>query len=268
MIEAFPKHGSAGPDPPAADVAAGEGGTAAPQLPPPAGRRAPKKPSDQSAPTSASEHSAAATLWYHTVHYVLAILALVVLRSHERSGQCPFLGGGASGLQPCEFLRRRFSGSAAKAATQLHGAIDALRIGTGLVHPVGGGLSDTARGNGGVGRERDAPSAARRRNRDPFSRGHPQPRRQAAIAQTGHRRTCRRTGVPVVPAAVAGMFEVWPRSWLVPVPNPIRVHYGRPILPADLAGLDTEAITALIRDRMEESYREAHGGLQNDMTYS
>ena len=64
------------------------------------------------------------------------------------------------------------------------------------------------------------------------------------------------------------MFEVWPRSWLVPVPNPIRVHYGRPIFPAELTGLDTEAITALIRDRMEESYREAHGGLQNDMTDS
>jgi 1-acyl-sn-glycerol-3-phosphate acyltransferase len=63
------------------------------------------------------------------------------------------------------------------------------------------------------------------------------------------------------------MIEIWPRSRLLPVPNPIRVHYGRPIYPDELAGLNTEAITALIRDRMEESYREAHRALQSDMNY-
>ena len=76
-----------------------------------------------------------------------------------------------------------------------------------------------------------------------------------------------RVGVPVVPAGVAGMFEVWPRSRLFPVPHPIRIHYGRPIYPDELAGLDTEAITALIRDRMEESFLEASRALQSDMTY-
>jgi 1-acyl-sn-glycerol-3-phosphate acyltransferase len=76
-----------------------------------------------------------------------------------------------------------------------------------------------------------------------------------------------RVGVPVVPAAVAGMFEIWPRSRMLPVPNPIRIHYGRPIYPEELAGLDTEAITALIRDRMEESFLEASRALKCDMTY-
>ena len=76
-----------------------------------------------------------------------------------------------------------------------------------------------------------------------------------------------RVGVPVVPAAVAGMFEIWPRSRMLPVPHPIRIHYGRPIYPDELAGLDTEAITALIRARMEESFQEARRALQSDMTY-
>jgi 1-acyl-sn-glycerol-3-phosphate acyltransferase len=76
-----------------------------------------------------------------------------------------------------------------------------------------------------------------------------------------------RVGVPVVPAGLAGTFEIWPRSRLIPVPHPVRVHYGRPILPGELAGLDTEAITALIRDRMQESHREACRALRSDMTY-
>jgi 1-acyl-sn-glycerol-3-phosphate acyltransferase len=76
-----------------------------------------------------------------------------------------------------------------------------------------------------------------------------------------------RVGVPVVPAALAGMFEVWPRSRLLPVPNPIRIHYGPPILPHELAGLDQEAIIALIVTRMRECHAEAARALQSDLTY-
>ena len=74
-----------------------------------------------------------------------------------------------------------------------------------------------------------------------------------------------RTGVPVVPAGLAGAFEIWPRSRRIPVPHPIRIHYGPPIYPADLAGLDAQAITALIRDRMEQSHLEASRALLCDM---
>jgi 1-acyl-sn-glycerol-3-phosphate acyltransferase len=76
-----------------------------------------------------------------------------------------------------------------------------------------------------------------------------------------------RLGAPVVPAGVAGLYESWPRSHLVPVPHPVRIHYGQPILPDELAGLDTEAITALIRDRMYLIHEEARRALRDDMTY-
>jgi 1-acyl-sn-glycerol-3-phosphate acyltransferase len=76
-----------------------------------------------------------------------------------------------------------------------------------------------------------------------------------------------RVGVPVVPAGLAGTFEVWPRSRLIPVPHPIRIHYGQPILPAELAGLDTEAVTGLIQERMEQIHAEARRALASDMTY-
>ena len=46
-----------------------------------------------------------------------------------------------------------------------------------------------------------------------------------------------RAGVPVVPAGIAGTFESWPRSRLIPIPCPVRIHYGRPITPEEIAGM-------------------------------
>jgi 1-acyl-sn-glycerol-3-phosphate acyltransferase len=76
-----------------------------------------------------------------------------------------------------------------------------------------------------------------------------------------------RVGVPVVPAALAGMFEIWPRSRLFPVLHPLRVHYGVPILPDEFAGLDTASVTALIRARMRESHSEACRALRADLAF-
>lgn len=76
-----------------------------------------------------------------------------------------------------------------------------------------------------------------------------------------------RVGVPVVPAAVAGLHESWPRSRLVPMPHPVRIHYGPPIMPDEMAGLDAAAVTALIRYRMLMVHEEARQSLRNDMEY-
>ncbi len=74
-----------------------------------------------------------------------------------------------------------------------------------------------------------------------------------------------RAGVPVVPAGIAGTFEAWPRSRLFPRPHPIRVHYGPPIFPEEIAGMDPQAVTALIRDRIGQSIARAREGLARDM---
>lgn len=73
-----------------------------------------------------------------------------------------------------------------------------------------------------------------------------------------------RAGVPVVPVGIAGTFEIWPRSRIVPIPHAIRVHYGPPIWPEDMAGLENEAITLLIRERLERCREEAWRGLHRD----
>jgi 1-acyl-sn-glycerol-3-phosphate acyltransferase len=76
-----------------------------------------------------------------------------------------------------------------------------------------------------------------------------------------------RAGVPVVPVGLAGTFEVWPRSRLLPAPHPIRIHYGPAIFPEELEGMETEVITSLIRDRLLECRREACCGLRRDLTF-
>lgn len=74
-----------------------------------------------------------------------------------------------------------------------------------------------------------------------------------------------RAGVPVVPAGVAGTFRAWPRGRRLPIPRPLRVHYGPPIMPCDLEGLDSQAVTALIEERIRECVETARLGLAGDL---
>ena len=58
--------------------------------------------------------------------------------------------------------------------------------------------------------------------------------------------------VPILPAAIAGSFEAWPKSRSFPVPHPLHVHFGRPIPADQIKSLTPEALTALIRERILE----------------
>jgi 1-acyl-sn-glycerol-3-phosphate acyltransferase len=70
---------------------------------------------------------------------------------------------------------------------------------------------------------------------------------------------------PVVPSAVAGTFEAWPRRRPFPWPYPIRVHYGPALLPEEIAGLAPEAVVDLIRVRILACQQVAREGLQHDL---
>jgi 1-acyl-sn-glycerol-3-phosphate acyltransferase len=74
-----------------------------------------------------------------------------------------------------------------------------------------------------------------------------------------------RARVPIVPAAVAGTFEAWPRSRPFPWPYPIRVHYGPPIRLEEIAGLSPDALVELIRARMVACQGIARSGLSRDL---
>jgi 1-acyl-sn-glycerol-3-phosphate acyltransferase len=66
-----------------------------------------------------------------------------------------------------------------------------------------------------------------------------------------------RAGVPVIPAGIAGAFESWPRSKPLPRPHFIHVHYGPPITPAHIQGMDQNDILFIVRDRMIQAHQIA-----------
>jgi 1-acyl-sn-glycerol-3-phosphate acyltransferase len=74
-----------------------------------------------------------------------------------------------------------------------------------------------------------------------------------------------RAKTPLIPAGLAGTYEGWSRHRLFPLPHPIRVEYGRPILPEELAGLSPEQITSLIREQIDACQRHALRDLARDM---
>jgi 1-acyl-sn-glycerol-3-phosphate acyltransferase len=77
-----------------------------------------------------------------------------------------------------------------------------------------------------------------------------------------------RAKVTVMPAAIAGTFESWPRHRAFPRPHPLRIHFGPPIAAEEIAALDGDAVVALIRDRLLACQRVARCGLARDMECS
>jgi len=54
----------------------------------------------------------------------------------------------------------------------------------------------------------------------------------------------KRAGVPIVPVAIVGAFECWPRTRRFPRPGRIRVEFGPLITAAEVAALDEQALFA------------------------
>lgn len=60
----------------------------------------------------------------------------------------------------------------------------------------------------------------------------------------------RRANVPIVPVALAGSYEAWPRQRRVFRMTPIHVHYGAPLWPAEFSRLNDEELVAEVERRM------------------
>ncbi len=73
----------------------------------------------------------------------------------------------------------------------------------------------------------------------------------------------RRAGVPIVPAAIVGAWECWPRTRPFPLPGRIRVEFGAVITPEEIAILDDAALVALVAGRiaaLDAEARRVRGG--------
>ena len=74
----------------------------------------------------------------------------------------------------------------------------------------------------------------------------------------------RRAGVPIVPVAIVGAYECWPRTRRFPRPGRIRLEFGRVMPPAEIARFDDAALTAEIAVRLRDldaAARAARAGL-------
>ncbi len=207
--------------------------------------------------------------WYHSVRYLCAIFALVLLR-FRASGQrnVPLTGGALLVSNHVSYFDVFFLGiPLGRTLNYVARSTLFVPLVGAFIRSVGGfpiqregigasGMKETLRRLRGGGIVTLFPEGTRSRDGN------------LSALKPGIAVLVQRVGVPVIPTGLAGMFEVWPRWRLLPRLHPVRIHYGRPIYPAELAGLDTQAITDLIRDRMEESYNEADRALQNDLRYS
>lgn len=63
-----------------------------------------------------------------------------------------------------------------------------------------------------------------------------------------------RSGAAILPVAIEGAFGVWPRWRKFPGRGRIRVRYGEPILPAELAACDERELLAKVERRVRECH--------------
>ncbi|HTU25236.1 MAG TPA: lysophospholipid acyltransferase family protein [Pirellulales bacterium] len=80
---------------------------------------------------------------------------------------------------------------------------------------------------------------------------------QVAPLKPGFCALARRTRVPVMPVAVAGAFDAWPRWRPWPCPATIHIQYGRPISPAEIAAMDDAALVVEVEARLAACQHEA-----------
>jgi 1-acyl-sn-glycerol-3-phosphate acyltransferase len=70
----------------------------------------------------------------------------------------------------------------------------------------------------------------------------------------------RRAGVPLVPVALDGAFDAWPRQRTWPRPAVVHVVWGPPILPHVVEHLSDDQLVAEVSKRVRECHRTARAG--------
>ena len=75
---------------------------------------------------------------------------------------------------------------------------------------------------------------------------------QLGEIKSGFALLAKKAGVPIVPVAIVGAYECWPRSRLLPRPGRIRLEFGRLIPAAEVARLDEREILERCASRLRE----------------
>lgn len=87
------------------------------------------------------------------------------------------------------------------------------------------------------------------------------PSGQIAAFRPGFTALAVRSGAAILPVAIDGAFQAWPRGRKFPGPGRIRVHYGQPMLPAEIAGRDERELLAEVEHRVRACHARLQGYL-------
>lgn len=77
-----------------------------------------------------------------------------------------------------------------------------------------------------------------------FPEGTRTPDGRLGEIKSGFALIAKRAKVPIVPVAIVGAWECWPKTRLLPRPGRIRLEFGRVLQPDEIAALDEGALVA------------------------
>jgi 1-acyl-sn-glycerol-3-phosphate acyltransferase len=101
-----------------------------------------------------------------------------------------------------------------------------------------------------------------------FPEGTRTPDGEVHAMKPGFCAIARRAGVPLVPVALDGAFDAWPRQRTLPRPEVVHVRWGQPIWPAEIEALDDEALVAEVERRIRECHALARQSRHRARAYS
>ncbi|MFM8435321.1 MAG: lysophospholipid acyltransferase family protein [Planctomycetia bacterium] len=70
--------------------------------------------------------------------------------------------------------------------------------------------------------------------------------------KSGFALIAKRAGVPIVPVAIVGAWECWPKTRLLPRPGRIRLEFGKLVWPEEIAALNDRALVAECTARLQQ----------------
>ena len=79
--------------------------------------------------------------------------------------------------------------------------------------------------------------------------------------KSGFALIAKKAKVPIVPVAIVGAWECWPKTRLLPRPGRIRLEFGRVIRPEEIATLDDRTLVAECTARLTELDAQARSVL-------
>jgi 1-acyl-sn-glycerol-3-phosphate acyltransferase len=210
-----------------------------------------------------SQRSIAKQVWYEFLHVVCRLAAVVVFRTRVSGRQFVPKTGGAlvlsnhqSHFDPvlvglaCDrrlnYLARETLFGFAPFRWLIH-SLDAIPIdreGLGL-----GGLKETLRRLKCGELVLIFPEGTRTRDG------------QISALKPGFVALARMGKVPLLPVAIDGAFDAWPRWKKLPRRAKIHLAFGPPITPDEVDALDDEQLIAAIASRLQQCHTIAQGGL-------